>query len=136
MVMLEPNWEQERPTFDQIKRMWTDLEITHDPSDDPAVNELLGQLRYTHENGGAEFAKLALSPHPVLHWFGSRNRLEEIDFFTRLVRHSSLAKVFPPVATMNSEVSLKLSSGTPPFTLAGELARTLVEGGAYSTFSG
>jgi hypothetical protein len=136
MAMLEPDWEQARPTFDEVKRMWAELNVSNDPLENPAIDELLKHLRSTHSNGGAEFARFAVSAHPVLHWFGSRNRLEEIDFFTHLVSHPSVVATFSPVITASPEISLKLWGGVPPFTLAGELAWVLVQGGAYDKFSG
>lgn len=134
--MLEPDWEQARPTFDEVQRMWTELKIYHDPLEDPAIDELLKHLRSTHSNGGAEFARFAVSAHPVLHWFGSRNRLEEIDFLSHLVKHPAVVETFPPAATASAETSLKMGLGVPPFTMAGKLAWALVQGGAYDKFSG
>ena len=134
--MLEPNWEQIRPTFEDVKRMWAELEVSNDPINDPAIDELLKQLRSTHVNGGAEFGRFAVSPHSTLHWFASRNRLEDIDFFTQFIRHPTVVRTFAPVTGADSDVSLKLEEGVYPFTLAGELAAVLVHGGAYHRFSG
>jgi hypothetical protein len=87
-------------------------------------------------NGGAEFVRFQLSSHPVLHWYGSRNRLDEIKFFDHFL-------TLPPVASTlpNLQIKKPLAADThlqwgSSFTLDGELAETLVRGGAYERFKG
>lgn len=75
MPMLEPTWEQERPSPADVRKMWAELRITPEPLSHPALDEVLRHLRVTHSNGGAEFARFKVSEHPTLHWFGSRNSL-------------------------------------------------------------
>jgi hypothetical protein len=134
MTMLEPNWNQPGPTIEDVKRMWTEIKISNDPLNDAAIEMLLKELRLTHDNGGAEFARFAFDPHPVLHWFGSRNRLDEINFFRGFFAFPGVVETFAPL--QSGSISLKLGVGGNPFKLDGELAETLVYGGAYTRFSG
>ena len=134
--MLEPHWDQNRPSYDDVQRVWHELEISCDPLTNPAVDYLLAELRHAHVNGGAEFCRFAIEPHPVLHWFGSRNRLEEIDFFNKFLSAPRVVAGIPAVNIDASSVSIKMTGGVGPFTLDGEIAALLVQGGAYQKVSG
>ncbi len=59
--MLEPNWEQDRPPFGDVQKMWEELQISYEPLPHPALDEVLHHLRATHVNGGTEFAQFKLS---------------------------------------------------------------------------
>lgn len=135
--MLVPNREQHRPSEEEIEQMWQELEVVSIPLKDPAVDELLKQLRKTHQNGGAEFARFQLSSHPVLEWFGSRDLLNEINFFEQFV---TLPSVMDGLSALEIEIplatSLDLTDDTSAFTLDGELGEILVFGGAYEEFQG
>lgn len=96
MLMLEPNWEQLRPSYADIQQMWSELQITQDPLSHRALAELLHHLRETHANGGAEFAQFKVSEHPTLHWFGSRNKLDESNFSTASFLQRQCQLLCPP----------------------------------------
>lgn len=134
--MLEPNSDQERPSSADIHRMWSGLRITHEPMSHPALDEVLHHLRATHANGGAEFAQFGLPEHPTLHWFGSRNRLDEIDFFDRFLSSPAVSSALPALKIGASGVSGTGFERGSPLTLDGEIAQVLVQGGAYDKFAG
>lgn len=136
MTMLEPNWEQQRPSLEDIQRMWKELRITHEPFQHPAVEEVLHHLRAAHVNGGAEFAQFKLSENPGFHWFGSRNRLDEIDFFDRFLSSSAVSSALPALKIGEPAFSEAAFEPGSALTLDGEIARTLVQGGAYERFAG
>jgi hypothetical protein len=136
MTMIEPIWEQERPSASDIEQLWRELNITFETLQNPAIDELLSHLRITHINGGAEFACFRLFEHPVFHWFGSRNRLDEIDFFNRFLNLSVVAESLPALKLGESKVSNTGFEWASSFTFDGELAQTLVHGGAYNKFNG
>ena len=136
MPMLEPNWEQERPSPSDVLKMWGELQITYEPLTLPALDDVLGHLRATHANGGAEFAQFRVSEHPTLHWFGSRNRLDEIDFFDRFLYSPAVSFALPPLKIGASGVSGTGFEWGNSLTLDGEIAQMLVQGGAYDKFAG
>jgi hypothetical protein len=134
--MLEPNWEQERPSLSEIQGFLAEFQVAFEPWSHPALDRLLELLRSTHVNGGAEFASFKLAMHPVLHWFGSRHSLDEIDFFERFL-------ALPTVVANLPELEIEYPFRIAPefewgssFTLDGEIAQTLVSGGAYDRFTG
>lgn len=134
--MLEPNWKQKRPTKAEIKRMWDELEVIPEQIDSQTLEKLLYHLRETHVNGGAEFFAFRLKDHPTFHWFGSRNRLEEINFITRFLNLPIVSEnivVINPNKSLISETEFEWASS---FVLDGELAETLIHGGAYHKFNG
>ncbi|MFM6206083.1 hypothetical protein [Planktothrix sp.] len=135
--MLILNRDQYRPSEEEIEEMWDELDVVSVPFKDPAINVMLEELRKVHLNGGAEFAGFQLSPHLVLEWFGSRNLLNEINFFEQFV---TLPPVMESLSALEIETplttSLDLTEDTSAFTLDGELAEILVLGGAYEKFKG
>ena len=135
MDFLAPVSEQERPSFAHIEQMWRQLVILHLPTEAPALDEYLDEARRTHDNGGAQFGSFALPAHPVLHWFASRNRLEEVNFFEHLVRSPAFAHALPMLQPPVGRIIAKWEWGSS-LTLDGELARLLVQGGAYHAFAG
>ena len=135
--MLTPNWEQEPPSAEEVEQMWRELQIQPIPFQHPALDQLLESLQATHINGGAEFAMFQVSEHPVLHWFVSRNRVDEITFFDQFLTVPAVIQALPSLDIKNPLASpLDLTGYTSAFTFDGELARTLVQGGAYERFKG
>lgn len=135
--MLIPNRDQYRPSEEEIEEMWEELDVVSVPLKDPAIYLMLEELRKVHLNGGAEFARFQLSYHLVLEWFGSRNLLNEINFFEQFV---TLPPVMESLSALEIETplttSLDLTEDTSAFTLDGELAEILVLGRAYEKFKG
>jgi hypothetical protein len=136
MPMLEPNWRQERPSSTDVQKMWKELQITQEPFPHPAIDNVLRHLRATHTNGGAEFAQFKVSEHPTLHWFGARNRLDEIDFFDRFLSSSPVSSALPALKIDASGVSGAGFEWGDTLTLDGEIAQVLVQGGAYEKYAG
>jgi|GEM_PF-667593 hypothetical protein len=129
---LEINWEQERPDAIATDAFWSELKITQLLIDTPAIHNTLAEFRRIFTNGGAEFACFELPDDAVLHWFASRNRLEEMDFFRRIlvtpvVRGSALQLKIPETITVDLELKTVFS-----FTLGGQIAAILRYGGAYT----
>lgn len=135
--MLEPDWNQERPetTVAAINGLWKNLRIEHCATAGPPVDLLLSALRKTHVNGGAEFAMFRITDDPTFHWFMSRNRWDEIQFPEHLLRSRAVTKTLPNVCKEPIVDSFGFEWGSA-FTLAGELAQTLTQGGAYVKHEG
>ncbi len=130
---LEPLDDKEAPGAKAIAAFWRELEVSHVQLDHPAVGLLLMELIETHEK--AAFACFELSDHPVLNWFGSRNRLDEFDFFRKVLVHPAISEVLPGLSIPKKIKELDVGWGTS-FTLDGTLAQILVNGGSQYAFSG
>ena len=130
--MTEPDLNQVRPetSATAIRALWRDLRVAHCPEDAPPVLRLLDALRETHVNGGAAFATFSIASNPILHWFISRNRLDEIEFPEHLLKLSSVVTALPDLCKDPVPDSFGFKWGSA-FTLAGEIAQTLSDGGAY-----
>jgi hypothetical protein len=136
MAMLESVWNQKRPTSLEIKKMWEELQINFEPIKNQAIDKLLENLRKTHVNGGAEFVCFRLEENTTFHWFGSRNRLDEINFFDRFLNLPIVVESFSVIQFGKSKVSNTNFEWASSFTFDGELAQALVQGGAYHKFDG
>lgn len=135
--MLALYLEQKHPSEEDVQQMWSKLQVTPVPFQHPALDELLEQFRAIYVNGGAVFARFQLSEDPVLQWFGSRDRLPEISFFDRFLTTPAAASALPSLSIPNPLAApLTLREDTSPLTFDGELAKVLVQGGAYMSFEG
>ena len=97
----------------------------------PPVVEILSALRRVYVNGGAVYARFAVSGSRDFEWFATRNRWDEIAFCARLLTHPDVRRKVPDLtrdAKFDEEVAFEWGS---PLTLDGEFARALVFGGAY-----
>ena len=136
MDLLEPIWSQDKPTDSDVESMWCELEIAREFLQHPAVNDVLHSLRDTHTNGGAEFAQFRISAHPAFHWFGSRNRLWEMQFFERFLSSDAVVSSLPELQIDPANLSDPGFQWGNSLTLDGEIAWLLASGGAYGRFSG
>jgi hypothetical protein len=136
MTYLEPNRNQERPTDADVRSALASIRISSWPLAAPALDELLDALRQTHANGGALFARFRLPEHPILHWFGSRNRWEEIGFFEYFLSSEPVRQVLPELQLRSVSAAHLGFEQVSSSSLDGELAQILVDGGAYRRFAG
>jgi hypothetical protein len=135
--MIEPDWNQERPetTATAIRALWEDLRIEPCETNESAVERLLVALRKTHVNGGVAFAMFRLASNPILHWFISRNRWDEIEFPEHFLKSPEVVTALPDVCKDAVADTFGFEWGSA-FTLSGELARILSDGGAYKKHEG
>jgi hypothetical protein len=136
MNLLEPIWSQEKPNDSQIEQMWNELEITPESFEHPALDHVLRHLRETHTNGGALFSLFRISDHSTFHWFGSRNRLSEMDFFRRFLTSSVVVSALPELQIDEQDFSEPCFQWGNSLTLDGEIAFLIASGGAYGRFEG
>ncbi|ACK68676.1 conserved hypothetical protein [Gloeothece citriformis PCC 7424] len=135
--MLAVNREQKQPSEQEITQMFQELEVFYLPSEAPEINQLLESFKEIYLNGDAEFARFQLSNHPVLDWFGSRHRLNDIHFFERFLTMKAVKEALPSLEIQFPLwSSLNLQEDTSAFTFDGELAQMLFQGGAYTKFLG
>lgn len=134
--MLEPELDQTKPTVAQSEAMWDEISFTPVGYQEPAIDQVLQILRETRINGNAMMVCFDVSVHPVFDWFTSRNRLEEIDFFSHFLTHPSIIEQFPGLEVNAAQLANATFSWGSAFTLDGELAELMVGGGAYKEFEG
>jgi hypothetical protein len=136
---MDIDWQASRPEWSDIRRSHTDLSFRTFDIDHPAAAALLEELRRTHVNGGALLKRFALdSYNDVLHWFASRNRFGEYDFFQVFLGSQALRDALPQLQ-VPEQLGRDLGfaqSWSWTLTLDGELAAMLVAGGAYERFKG
>ncbi len=133
MDYLTPVWEQDKPDTDSIRSSLRDLKLESAHFESAAVNELLATLRETHANGGAVFGRWRLPPDPTVHWYASRNRLEEMGFFPAFLTHQKIRADLAVLRIPSVLARLPKFTWTSSFTLDGELAHKVYLGGAYTS---
>jgi hypothetical protein len=136
--MLERNQDQDMPSESEFQDFLAEFQVESEPWRHPALDKLLELLRFTHVNGGAEFASFKLATHPVLSWFVSRGRFHEMDVFEQFLALPTVVASLPELAIeypFSEAPEFEFEWGRS-FTLDGEIAQTLVVGGAYDRFTG
>ncbi len=120
------------PSITDIEHMWKEIEVEPIQPQNSAIKNILTDIRRSHKRGGAEFFCFKLSPHPVLRWFGSLDRLLDIDFFSKILMHPT---IFDELNRANivfdAQPSFTYFDSFDAFTFDGLLARILAYGGAY-----
>lgn len=132
---LEPDWNQPRPTFDEVRRLCNRITLSRDELPPDPLNRFLERVRKSHSNGGAHLAAFELGPDAVFDWFASRNRLSDEGIIDLLIVHPEIRRWLPDLDIPTSKANTGLEMGDP-FLLDGRLARVLHNGGAYSTAYG
>ena len=136
MSWLDVDWKQERPSDSATDWLWRTVEVQPLDSTPPVVEEYLSALRRVYVNGGAVYARFAVSGSRDFEWFATRNRWDEIAFCARLLTHPDVRRKVPDLtrdAKFDEEVAFERGSS---LTLDGEFAHALVFGGAYKKFDG
>lgn len=136
MSWLEVDWKQDKPGDDAIESLWRSMEIRALHGTPAVLAEFLSELRRLYRNGGVLHARFEVAGNSDFDWFATRNRWDEIAFFPRFLAHPAVAAALPDVtrdARFDDEIVFKWGT---PLTLDGDLAFTLVRGGAYERFKG
>jgi hypothetical protein len=131
--MLEPNWNQERPSLADALGIWKQPVFTSAPIENASVEKLLTELCATHVNGGAVFGRFKFANIPNLHWFVSRNRFDEIHFIEHLLCSDAFRVTLPQIKSPKTLEPIKWEWWSS-YLIAGDWARTLMTGGAYEKF--
>jgi hypothetical protein len=140
MVLLEPRWEQPKPTPEEAQDMCNQVSLTVSKNPTDAIEKVLGFLRKSHRDGGALFAEFLVGESGVFDWFASRNRLAEFSILTALLRRDEVLKELPDLLSSTQpggelgDCSIASTDGftmESPFLLDGRIAQALYAGGAY-----
>src|SRR3977135_500636 len=119
------DWNATRPELSDVSRSHQILRYEPVRVAHPAVDRMLRELRAINVNGGALFGRFrVVEADDVFHWFASRNRFAEFDFFDHSLPSRWGREALPELRvhpTLGENVRFENSwSGT--LTLDGELA--------------
>lgn len=146
MTLLNPVWEQPKPSFNDAQMMCKEVDLTIDEVQPYSVMKALESLRESHSNGGALFASFFVGDSRIFDWFASRNRLSEFEVLPSLLRREKVRDRVPelqiplePTSETSSQAcSIATAEGfkiESPFLFDGHLAQALYAGGAYGSKS-
>jgi hypothetical protein len=136
MDLLLPDWNQARPTTEDVLEMCRGLELKRVPFPAEPFDKFLTRVRQNHDNGGAYLNAFEVGQDSVFDWFASRNRLWDERLLDWLVRHPSIVEAFPELCIPASPNQGDGFGMSDPFLFDGTLANVLYHGGAYSKASG
>lgn len=128
------DWQVDKPGLEDVVRDWERTVITVVEPTDSRLLAVAKALEGTHVNGGAEVAQFRIDAVDAVFWFLSRNRLAEMNFFTRFFSDPRVMQAFPLISAPNSLVEEFQMEGS--FTAIGRLAETMSGGGAYVNMKG
>jgi hypothetical protein len=133
------DWDAPRPEYRDITRSHKQVTYERVPVEHPDVTVVLDELGRTHVNGGALLGGFrVVDGDTVISWFASRNRFDEYDFSQHFLGSRAVREAFPQLRVpepLVRDLGFK-ESWTGSLTLDGEVAATLVHGGAYERFKG
>ena len=132
MELLQPDWNQSKPTSDEVANMCEHISLTPIAFQGDVFGQFLKRMRDTHDNGGAHIASMEIGSDPVFDWFASRNRLWEENVLSRLVMRPEIRECMPEVflpGVLETGPNFKMESS---FSVDGHFADMLYFGGAYS----
>jgi|SRR5580698_887894 hypothetical protein len=142
MGILEPDWNQEKPTWQDAHKMCSQVTLAPVAIEAESITQVLNRLRASHLNGGAFLKAVHFGDSDVFDWFASRNRLLEYEILPLLLRRNEIRDLLPelsiqadPISHNETDACTLASSGgfkfDNPFLLDGQLAQNLFAGGAY-----
>jgi hypothetical protein len=104
MELLNPDWNQVKPTFVQARAMCQQIPLEIRPLIDPRLDSVLNRIRETHANGGALFASFHVGASEAFDWFASRDDLLEFGILRQLLDRVEVSSALP---------ALKIQPSTP-----------------------
>jgi hypothetical protein len=132
------DWDAPRPDDAGIRSSRDRLSYAPVPASGPATSAYLAAVASTHANGGALLARFHVtSDDETFRWFSSRNRYDEYGFWSHALGARVVREALPQLRIPDPLPDLEFKeSWAGTLTLDGELAATLVRGGAYMGFGG
>lgn len=136
MTMLEKDLRQNHPSAQVVEALTADLTIAYEESEVEAVEALLSAMRQVFANGRAQYASFLIGPSPALDYFAVCDRLDEIHFWERMLRSLAVVDHLPWLGETYFDIKDVTFDPLSAYYLDGDLALTLVKGGAYLRFPG
>jgi hypothetical protein len=132
MEELKVDWEQEKPTNQDVVQLWNSINILRIDKWTTSANTLTEKINFTHCNGGIQLHKYKIIGDKHFNWFACRNRLQEINFLDNILRHKNLQDYRNDLQISNDNPKIIIASyWTDIYDLSGQLARIMGHGGAY-----
>jgi hypothetical protein len=136
----EIDWDQPRPSLDDVRASWTALEWTAAPIADPALDHYLELVRATHVNGGCLFGRWRAGGYSdTTAWFAARNRYEEYELLRLLFDSDAVRSGLADLRIPNDLDRVPgglTEQWAGALCLDGILAGVVVTGGAYKRYRG
>ena len=138
MDLLEPDWQQPRPTSTEVDEMMGRILLSPIALPAKPFTEFVSRLRDDRGNGGAHLAAFDVGQDRTLDWFVSRNRFSEVisDVVTHPMIRKSLSEVRIPASPPSPSTDDSGFQFFDPFLLQGTFANLLYSGGAYTLARG
>lgn len=131
MALLNPDWNQARPSFNEVREMCRHIRLKAVVLPKEPFQKFLSSLRESHSNGGAYLVAFDVGADPVFDWYASRNRLWDERLLEFLMAHSAIREGLSELAIPENPQIEKGFSMESQFILGGTLAGILYQGGAY-----
>tara|TARA_R100000306_G_scaffold17943_3_gene22178 strand:+ start:15 stop:617 length:603 start_codon:yes stop_codon:yes gene_type:complete len=132
MNELKIDWKKERPTDRQIIDLWQSIRFVPLNNFSDAAKTFMSSVELTHANGGIQIHKFKVKSNSHFDWFSSRNRLEEIKFVQKAVRHIDFKDYRKNLKITKDKPKVDLIHyWTDIYDIPSIIARTLAVGGAY-----
>jgi hypothetical protein len=136
LKLLEPDWNQAKPNWDEAIEMCSRVQLTQVlPTNEP-FKVFAESINNSHRNGGLQLAGFEVGFNIVFDWFASRNRLTEFDVLDRLLVRPTIREAIPDLAIPESFADGTGFALSTSFTLDGDFAHSLYHGGAYHKQTG
>ncbi|MGB6941718.1 MAG: hypothetical protein WBE37_04945 [Bryobacteraceae bacterium] len=129
-TILEPNFAQPRPTFNDVELMSRRIGLNRVTLPTEPFGEFLRSLQQSHDQGGAHLAAFDVGPDVTFDWFASRNRLSDENLIDSLIIQPAIRAALHDLAIPELKVRTGLVLGDS-FQLDGRFAHSLHYGGAY-----
>lgn len=144
MNLLEPDWNQPKPSSDDAREMCCRVQLTQVLATTEPFKVFAKSISESHTNGGLQLAGFEVGFNIVFDWFASRNRLTEFDLLDHLLVRSTIREALPELGIPDGSVDqtgcgLTTSFGfglSTSFTVDGDFAHALYQGGAYHRKTG
>lgn len=134
---MQPDPDQARPSLQECVDFWKGRPVFAPIKwDHPDIHAVVGRMNSVFPNGGAKFGVFSFELTPFLHFFLSRNRFGDINFFEHLLASVAFQETFPGVPPYRTPWDSFGWTWSSPYVLGGEIAWTLMSGGPYERFPG
>jgi hypothetical protein len=136
MKLLEPDWNQPKPSPSEATEMCSRVQLTRVLLHDQPFNVFAESINNSHTNGGLQLAAFEIGVNAIFDWFASRNRLTEFDVLDSLLVRPTIREALPELGVPDNLPDGAGFGLSTSFTLDGNFAHSLYHGGAYHKKTG
>lgn len=136
MDVLEPDWNQPRPTVNDVLEMCRRVQLKRLAIPNDSFDKFLSAVQKKYANGGVDLGVFDAGADRVFDWYASRNRLQENTLLDWLVLNPTIVEAFPESQIPSEPREVNGFSTFDQFLFDGTLANMLYHGGAYTEATG